>query len=82
MWLVCCCLLPPCYFHRLFTSGADEQDWKQGSQITSRATTDKPLTVTAMEVKGKDHDEQTDEQEEELYGGGSVPGLHAAQGKF
>ena len=28
LWLVCCSLLPPCYFHRPSTSGADEQDWK------------------------------------------------------
>ena len=28
LWLVCCSLLPTCYFHRPFTSGADEQGWK------------------------------------------------------
>ena len=26
LWFVCCSLLPTCYFHRPFTSGADEQD--------------------------------------------------------
>ena len=31
------------------------------------------------EVKGKEHDEQPDEQEEELHRGGSVPGLHPQQ---
>ena len=31
-----------------------------------------------MEVKGKEHDGQTDEQEEELHRGGWVPGLHPA----
>ena len=38
--------------------------------------------VTAMEVKGKEHDGQPDEQEEELHKGWSVPGLHAAQDKL
>ena len=31
-----------------------------------------------MEVKGKEHDGQPDEQEEELHRGGWVPGLHPA----
>ena len=35
-----------------------------------------------MEVKGKEHDGQPDEQEEELLREGSVPGLHAAQDKL
>ena len=35
-----------------------------------------------MEIKGKEHDGQPDEQEEELHRGGSVPGLHAAQDKL
>ena len=29
-----------------------------------------------MEVKGKEHDEEPDEQVEELDRGGSIPGLH------
>ena len=54
LWLLCCSLLPTCNFHhRPFTSGADEQDWEDGSQITSRPTTDEPLTVTAREVRGR-----------------------------
>ena len=36
------------------------------------------VKVTAMEVKGKEHDGQPDEQEEELHRGGWVPGLHPA----
>ena len=31
-----------------------------------------------MEVKGKEHDGQPDEQKEELHRGGWVPGLHPA----
>ena len=34
--------------------------------------------VNAMEVKGKEHDGQPDEQEEGLHRGGWVPGLHPA----
>ena len=54
---------------------------KQGSRITSWPTTEE-LTVTAIEVKGKEHDGQPDEQEKELLRGGSVPGLHAVQDKL
>ena len=75
-------VVPTCNFHRPFTSGADEQDWKLGSRITSRPTTNEPLTVTAMEVKGKEHDGQPDKQEEELHRGGSVPCLLAGQDKL
>ena len=78
MWLVCCCYFQPAApidrLHLALRSGLEV-----GKPNTTRPTTDEPLTVTAMEVKGKEHDGQTDEQEEKLHrGGGSVSGLQAA----
>ena len=54
------------------------------SRIGSREAkqTSQPITVTAMEVKGKEHDGLPDKQEEELHTGGLVPGLLAAQDKL
>ena len=60
--------------------------WQAGLEVgklnSIRPTGNEPLMVTAIEVKGKEHNGQPDEQEKELHRGGSVPGLHTTQDKF
>ena len=56
------------------------QAWLEVGKLNSiRPTGNEPLMVTAIEVKGKEHNGQPDEQEKELHRGGSVPGLHTTQ---